>query len=388
MNDISLNELQPIKTLGAGMLGTTYLVKVGDTKYALKLQHILPSDRVQSFKKEMWREFDLYAYINQLPPSKQLFFTRLHKFEIVNDCTHIQKRPFKISDNNPFARELLRLDASKYCVKYLIDYKGSTTLEQYLYHHNPTVQQSYSILLQMCNMMLILFDGGYSHNDLHTGNIMINKTNLTSFRCLNHTVPFYGLHLTAIDYGAVMHKKFKFNERDKHTKFFLSNPEYFLFLEMFNNVHTVFSNFDKNIFQCKKQKKILPWERNGEMGKFDYVVKLVMNNHPEFFQTAKEKYLALIPHATHSFEKVEKHIQTKTMEDILKRDDDEHYFWDVLNRIMLEFRVLYPKLDSEYRLFCSYHKTLIPKEDCLEFLMCVNVNQLMRFLFRKMNAVM
>jgi serine/threonine protein kinase len=63
----SMNSMNIIKTLGTGMFGTTYLVKDNDNNnYALKIQHILPSDRFESYKRALWRELDLYNYINNL----------------------------------------------------------------------------------------------------------------------------------------------------------------------------------------------------------------------------------------------------------------------------------------------------------------------------------
>ena len=57
--------------------------------------------------------------------------------------------------------------------------------------------------------MLILYEGCYSHNDLHTGIIMLNLTEEKTFTFLNKKIPFYGLHISEINYGEVLYKKFK-----------------------------------------------------------------------------------------------------------------------------------------------------------------------------------
>jgi hypothetical protein len=49
---INFNDISIVKTLGSGMFGTTYLAKYKNNKYALKIQHILPSDRNKSYKKQ------------------------------------------------------------------------------------------------------------------------------------------------------------------------------------------------------------------------------------------------------------------------------------------------------------------------------------------------
>jgi len=216
-NTINFNDIDIVKTLGAGMFGTTYLAKYNNDNYALKIQHILPNDKNKSYKKGLWRELDLYDYINTLQQKQQKFFTKLYGYEIIDDCKHKQIRPHKIDLNdkkNKFAIHLSKLDKSNWCVKLLTEYKGNKTLQQYLYNNTLTVPQTYSIILQICNIMLILYKGGYSHNDLHTGNIMLNFTEEKTFTFLNKRIPFNGLHITAIDYGEVLHKKFGINYKD------------------------------------------------------------------------------------------------------------------------------------------------------------------------------
>ena len=97
---INFNNITIIKTLGAGMLGTTYLAKYNDNNYALKIQNILPSDKNKSYKKSLWCELDLYDYINNLKPLQQKFFTKLYDYEIIDDCDHKQIRPYKIDLND------------------------------------------------------------------------------------------------------------------------------------------------------------------------------------------------------------------------------------------------------------------------------------------------
>jgi serine/threonine protein kinase len=258
-NKINFNNITIIKLLGSGMFGTTYLVKYNNNNYALKIQNILKSDKNKSYKKSLWRELDLYDYINKLKLQQQNFFTKLYSYEIINDCDHKQIRPYKIDFNNKkdkFATKLSKLDKSNYCVKLLTEYKGNITLQQYLYKNKLTVFQTYSIILQISNIMLILYEGGYSHNDLHTENIMLNFTEEKTFTFLNKRIPFYGLHISVIDYGEVLHKKFKINY--KYQKIFLENRKEFFFEELYTIIMVVIMNLDKYINDCKKIKHKLP----------------------------------------------------------------------------------------------------------------------------------
>ena len=97
---INFDEVKTIKKIGAGMYGTTYLASYNNKQYTLKIQHILSKDRVESYKNEMWREIDLYQYINKLKPDEQQFFVKLYGYQIYDNCNHIQERSFKLSDEN------------------------------------------------------------------------------------------------------------------------------------------------------------------------------------------------------------------------------------------------------------------------------------------------
>ena len=112
--------------------------------------------------------------------------------EIYNNCKHKQKRSLggrKLKDmaesgnarHRVWAKELIRLDNSDWCVDLLIDYHGKSTLGKYIATHNLTTKQTYSFIFQIIKIIMILYKGGYSNNDLHNENIMIQKTNQKYF---------------------------------------------------------------------------------------------------------------------------------------------------------------------------------------------------------------
>ena len=53
----------------------------------------------KSFQYELWREIDLYKYINTLNDNDIKFFTKLYDYKIYNNCKHKQKRSFKIGND-------------------------------------------------------------------------------------------------------------------------------------------------------------------------------------------------------------------------------------------------------------------------------------------------
>ena len=382
-NAINFNNITIVKTLGAGMIGTTYLAKYNDNNYALKIQNILTSEKNKSYKNSLWRELDLYDYINNLQPQQQKFFNKLYGYEIINDCKHIQIRPYKIDLNNAKDKSLIhlsKLDKSNWCVKLLTEYKGNKTLQQYLYSNTLTVPQTYSIILQICNIMLILYEGGYSHNDLHTGNIMLNFTEEKTFTFLNKKIPFYGLHISAIDYGSVLHKKFKINYKDGE-KEFLENRNSFFFEELYSKIMLFIKNYGKYINGCKKIKHKLPNEQ--KINPFENGVKMLINEQHVFFTITKNKYLQLYPKSKELIDNVEENINKSTIDKMVKNKKDEKYFWKVMNKIIDEFCILHPKLHSEYFGWCSYHKCNLPKQDILDIMLFTNVEELFSYLINK-----
>jgi hypothetical protein len=377
MDNIDFKELIFRKPLGSGLYGTTYLVDYKKKFYALKIQHILPKDRIKNYKNALWRELDLYDYIDKLKPKQQMFFTKLYGYEIINNCNHKQIRDHKIKD-----KKLLELDKSTWCIKMLTEYKSNETLGQYLIDNKISVNKTYSIILQICNMMMILYDGGYSHGDLHAQNIMLNKTKEKTFTFLNKKIPFNGLHLTAIDYGEVLHKKFGIKYK-KHDELFLKNRKKYLFNEMYYTIINIITNFDKYINGCLKIKQKLPWDH--KINTYDNGVKLIINNYHDFFTLTKNKYIKLFPKSEELIDYVEKNINKFTIEKMVKNKKNEPDFWHVIQKVVIEFQISYPKIHSEYFKWCSYHKCNLPKQDIIDIMLITDVDELINYLLKKYN---
>jgi serine/threonine protein kinase len=99
----------------------------------------------------------------------------------------------------------MKLNKSPWCLKYLTEYKGNTTLNDFLESGKIISSKIFlSFCLQLAKIVLLLYKGGYSHNDLHPGNIMINKTNIKYFSFNGKKIPTYGIQLQVIDYDGIL----------------------------------------------------------------------------------------------------------------------------------------------------------------------------------------
>jgi len=143
----------------------------------------------------------------------------------------------------------------------------------------------------------------------------------------------------------------------------------------------VIKNFDKYINDCKKMKQKLPWEQ--KINPFENGVKMLINEQNDFFTKTKNKYIQLYPKSKELIDNVEENINKLTIEKIVKNKKDENYFWKVMNRIFDEFKIIHPKLHSEYFGWCSYHKCNLPKQDILDIMLITSVDELFSYVINK-----
>jgi len=139
-----------IKKLGSGMYGTTYLIKIDDNEYAMKIQKILPNHVNKNLSIDIWREIDLYNYINKMKPKNQCFFTKLYYYDILDNCEHKQERQYEINKNSIQGKTFALYDNSPYCIRYFLDYHNGITLRKYMQKNTLTIKKKYSMLLQNC----------------------------------------------------------------------------------------------------------------------------------------------------------------------------------------------------------------------------------------------
>jgi len=365
---INIDNVEIIKKLGSGMFGTTYLVKYKNKQYTLKIQNILEKDKKPSFKNKLWRELDFYNFINKLNNDEQIFFAKLYAYKIYDNCNHVVERPFEISKDDTF---FSKYDNSNVCVKLLLEYKEGTNLHQFLLNNKLTKNQVLSILLQICKIMLILYKAGYSHNDLHPDNIIINKTTKKYFILMNKKINYYGYQISAIDYGEVLHKKFgvKPTKGMFNDKLFLKDITTHMFNHMYHYIFNIISNQLKYVDDLKKSKKKLPWE--SENYNMSEPFKKIILNHHDFYESTKEKYLKMYPKARKLLKIIEDNIDNKNdFYDILGKKIT--LILPILNKIEHEFHLMYPKLYEKYWKWTSYYDYLLPKEDVLNLLLIDN----------------
>ena len=371
---MNFNNVKIIKKIGYGMFGTTYLVRIGKKKYAMKIQKILKSDIKRDFSKGIWREMDLYKYINKMPKESRSFFCNLHYFEISDNCNHTQERRWNPPVDSDLGKQVAELDASNYCIKYLLDYEGSITLNDYM-EKKLSRRRIYSILLQICNITLLLYKGGYFHNDMQPGNIMVVPTKKKYFYLMGKKVPFYGRQLVAIDYGDVSHKKFG----EGFTK---NNGLAYLYYELSWNLFNVIFDGLKLEKDCRKKGEKLPYEKNSNF--LDNFRKKLFIDHKKIVNKYAEKYLRVFPEAREMFMDVIKNIgKVEKMSDLTRGRDPDYYFRILLNKMEYNFAMDYPKEYMKLMGWCSLPRFRLPKKDVLEIMESKSYKKIIETIYKQ-----
>jgi serine/threonine protein kinase len=381
-----MENLKIIKTLGAGMYGTTYLAELVNSKdkkskneqpgskyYALKIQHILEEDKKQDFKSQLWREMDFYKLIDKLKKDEQRFFMKLYDYEIYDKCDHKQIRPNK---PKKFLERMNLLDKSTICVKMMLDYKGENSIyDQFKKEMNPKMLINF--MLQICKIIHILYKNGYSHGDLNSRNIMIEKTDKKTFTLLDKKIPHNGYQLSAIDYGSVLNDKY--TKYKGYRKQFTLNKARYALDEMFYATIYLTEQLPRKIEDCKKQGGTLPWEHNYNV--HEKAIKSIFLNHRDFYNSIKDKYFKRYPNAEKIINMIMNYLKSeKTINELVRNEPYDYEFWQMINRVVVEFGLVYPKEAAIYWKWCNVNKehdssynNLLPKKIVQDLLLATTL---------------
>lgn len=363
--NMNLSKIKIIKKLGTGMLGTVYLIEYENRKYAMKVQKILEEEKKKNIKSIIWREILFYEDVNKIPPESQKFFSKLYAYKIIENCTHKHIRPKKI----PIMVSLLdKMNKSNICIILVIDYKGSTNLYNFL-QNNLSKKQIYSILLQVCKILLLLQDIKYSHNDLHPGNIMVHSTKDKEFEIFGNLIPYNGFQLVAIDYGSMTHEKNYVNQKLSY------------FFELTKSLFYILQNKPKLEINCRLQKKKYPYEKN--INYEDIFWRKLLIKHDKIIDKYAEKYLQLYPHLFNFYYILKQNIQKNSISNIKKNMDNINDICVFLHKIEYNFALEYPEEYMKLIGWCSPPEFILPKKDILEILGCKTQNDYYKLFMNK-----
>jgi len=409
-----------LKTLGAGIYGTTYEVIDTDENQnaqhkAFKVQKIPLEHQKRDTKYPLWREIEFQnEFIKQLSSAEQVFFNRLYDYQIITNCRHTQKRG-KIrvisKPRNKWEAKIFAIDQSPICAYFLIDLVRGMTVNEYLQQilSKPSAFPPRKIIINLAQQFMkcleLLRQGGYGHNDEHFNNLMIeplatesNSPGFThEFKLGGIAVSKHQYQLKLIDYGLVNHPKY--NQRPnlpRAQELFLSRSEDYYYTIAVQTLSSFFTNSAvcKTIYEMHG--KMEPGEENARLDLFLYLIKQIQLSHPKFMTAMVAKYSAqyteLREYIHGLFIQIRDNVTPSLVKDPAKPLNPENYFYlsdlfaqigfngpyeqylteFVFYKITEEFRVRFTR---EHLEFSGYEfldprmiKFMAPKKDYLQVL--------------------
>lgn len=249
MEDITI-----IKKIGSGMFATVYLAEKDNKKYALKRQKILYAHMSEkNYKNSISKEANFYNWINKLNDFDQIHFMKLHEVKF-HKCIFVHE-PTHLHNDPEWQKKYKELNESPYCVDMLVDLKDGM-LWELIINENLSMQQKYSIVIQILYAINLMHIAGYHHGDLHVGNIAydvcdFDKSITIVLNDVEYQLPTFGHIISIIDYGDVMHNKFYPNE--KEIKFMQLNLDIFSQIQLLLNFPLIFIK-DKSLAYPQREK--------------------------------------------------------------------------------------------------------------------------------------
>lgn len=190
------NKYKIIKKLHSGGQGTIFLININNKKYALKIEKIHDKDIKKNLSSSFWREIE---FIKTMYKKYPFFFMKLFDYKIKNNYNYLLDNPYNIDFIN-------KLNKCTYCTFKIYDYIPKT-LNDII--DKLSFNELYSVLIQIYYIIYILGKNGYTHNDFHINNIGVIKTKNKYIKIFNNNIPTYGINIKLLDYGRVLHKKYK-----------------------------------------------------------------------------------------------------------------------------------------------------------------------------------
>jgi len=373
---IDLDKIKNKKVLGTGMFGTAYLVTIMGVKYVVKIQKILKSDLKKNIKIPLWKELDMFKYIDTLKREESIWFTKLYGYEFIENCKHIQKHFIKLGNNPP--KMFLKLQKSNYCIEYVMEYKGMSFAD-FILTHKLTAKLIYSFSLQLYVMTEILRKGGYLHNDLHYGNVTIQKTDVKYFKYKSIRIPSFGYKLSLIDYGETINNKYKHHRKD-----FKKYPDMLYYLEYRWCIEDFILNNTKHFMKQKKEGKKMIWENKNFYNKMLFKI---YNDHNSFWNKWMSKLIKKFPKAKKHIEELEKAAIDNITDFRLPKNVnilEEKKFFICTNAISTLFYLYHPKLHCKYIGFDYCFLPVLSKKESIELLFLKSKKEIMKYCASKL----
>jgi serine/threonine protein kinase len=202
--DSKYENIKIIKKLAQGMMGVVYIGSLGCQKIIIKVSKIIPA--LMRKNNEVWKELNFYN--NFAKENMDIIKIYTIDYKIIDNCNTLKidgkifkhPAPDDVINHMPLKHKKihLALKQSKYCLINIMPYLNGNTLEYYFNKSRKadykfagfTKRTYYKWIVDLLKQIKFLHSNEYTHNDIHSKNIMI----------IDNTA-------TLIDYGLVSSKE-------------------------------------------------------------------------------------------------------------------------------------------------------------------------------------
>jgi serine/threonine protein kinase len=251
-----LDNFIALQVLGSGMFGTVREIESNEKKYALKIEKIRESaleiQNIMSTSFSEWREI---LFSQNFANTYQDQFITLLEYDIVDNCeyeyseqyyNHLQYLPSHVIE------KLQEKKLSTHCIRKVYSLINAP-LKKYV-KKIQNQKEHYSIFTQLIYICYLMQSNGYTHNDMHSNNIGVEKHDII------HTINIesillntYGYQIKLFDFGNVLHPSYKMTpEEEFQYKYNIKN-------EILRPI-SKFVTFEEN----EQMTKLIMWNENLE----------------------------------------------------------------------------------------------------------------------------
>jgi hypothetical protein len=325
---VQIDDILQENEIGKGMFATVYnSSNKNKNKYALRIEHIdkhtFEKQTKNDYTSTIWREFEFANTMYKLYPDH---FMKLYDYKFTDTCT--QKHIGILNKHLPTTDKLYykQLRKNKYCYITLWS-KIDLTLSKYLLTSSYIRYDIYiNLFIQVFYTLYLMSKHGYSHNDLHYNNIGICYTKKKYIIIFNKKIPTNGMLITIIDYGNVLHIKYKLNKNDIRL------------LKYETDVLAIINN-NISFISFKKINKIKTHIYYPNISKDDYTYLTNFISNKQKFPKYIEKLLVNHLYKYVFFDKYEKQLNNNKLVQI--------HYPDIMLPPSIFFKILYNPYDLE-----------------------------------------
>jgi len=275
-----------IKEVGLGLQGTVYLVKnQHNDKYAMKIEKILKSK-----KHKIWREID---FSNSMQKIKSKHFMKIYDYWFDKNCNHKQSWNKIINKNNynTILKKSVIESKLNYCSIKIYSFVD-LNLHELIKQNKIKLDQYYDIFIQCLYIMYLCHQNGYLYIDWKFTNIGLVKTNNEYINIFGKNVKTHGYFAVLIDYGIILHQKYKLTKTQKNFFDNKINNLFFMFIKSEHEQNMILNleDFENIKYDDDKINNFLPLIHNKHN---DDILKPFI--HKLIYDTEQKKSKLLIP---------------------------------------------------------------------------------------------